>query len=189
MVQPSIITSRQNPQVKDAARLRDGRERSRQRLFIIDGAREISRAIESGVRPLKAFICEELCRSAECATAKAAVEKHSAEVFQVAPDVFAKLAFGDRHAGIVVVAKAPQLTLANLALPPNPLVAVLESVEKPGNIGAILRSADAAGVEAVIVADGRTDLYNPNTIRASLGTVFRHNICEASSAETIEWLR
>ena len=79
--------------------------------------------------------------------------------------------------------------LSDLRLPPNPLVAVLEGLEKPGNVGAILRSADAAGVDAVIVADGRTDLYNPNTIRASLGTVFRENVCEATTAETIEWLR
>ena len=70
--------------------------------------------------------------------------------------------------------RAPQRRLQDLQLPPTPLVAVLEGIEKPGNLGAILRSADAAGVDAVIVADGRTDLYNPNTIRASLGTVFRH---------------
>jgi TrmH family RNA methyltransferase len=188
MVEPSRITSRQNPQVKDAVRLRDGRERRRQRQFIIDGAREILRALDSGVLPLKAFICEELCHSTECLNAKAALKTHASEVFQVAPDVYAKLAFGDRNEGIIVVAEAPRLTLANLRLPSNPLVAVLEGVEKPGNVGAILRSADAAGVDAVIVADGRTDLYNPNTIRASLGTVFRQNICEASSADAIEWL-
>jgi TrmH family RNA methyltransferase len=76
-----------------------------------------------------------------------------------------------------------------LGLPANALVVVLEAIEKPGNVGAILRSADAAGVDAVIIADGRTDLYNPNTIRASLGTVFRQNICEASSTDTVAWLR
>jgi TrmH family RNA methyltransferase len=188
MVQPSLITSRQNPQVKDAVRLRDGHERRRNRQFIIDGAREISRALESGFRPLKTFICEELCRSTDSLTAKAAAETHAAEVFQVSPDVYAKLAFGDRNDGIVVVAEAPRLTLADLQLPASPLVAVVEGVEKPGNVGAILRSADAAGVDAIIVADGRTDLYNPNTIRASLGTVFRRNICEASSDDAIEWL-
>jgi TrmH family RNA methyltransferase len=188
MVESSHITSRQNPQVKAAVRLRDGHERRRQQQFIIDGAREISRAIDSGVRPLKAFICEELCHSTDCRKARAAVETHAAEVFQVSPDVYAKLAFGDRNEGIVVVAEAPRHTLADIQLSANPLVAVLEGVEKPGNVGAILRSADAAGVDAVIVADGRTDLYNPNTIRASLGTVFRQNICETSSADAMEWL-
>jgi TrmH family RNA methyltransferase len=189
MVELSRITSRQNPQVKDAVRLREGHERRRQRQFIIDGAREISRALESGIRPLKTFICEEFCQSTDSLTAKSAAETDAAEVFRVTPDVYAKLAFGDRNDGIVVIAESPRLTLADLQLTANPLVAVLEGVEKPGNVGAILRSADAAGIDAVIVADGRTDLYNPNTIRASLGTVFRQNICEASSADAIEWLR
>jgi TrmH family RNA methyltransferase len=107
----------------------------------------------------------------------------------VTPDVFSKLAFGDRHDGLVVVAETPHRGLDELQLPTHPLVAVLEGIEKPGNLGAILRSADAAGIHAVIVADPRTDLYNPNTIRASLGTVFRENVCEATSAETIGWLR
>jgi TrmH family RNA methyltransferase len=189
MVESLRITSRQNQQVKDAVRLRDSHERRRRQQFIIDGAREISRALDSGVRPLKAFICDEHCQSPDSLKAKAAVETHAAEIFQVSPDVYTKLAFGDRNDGIVVIAKAPHQTLADLQLPANPLVAVLERIEKPGNVGAILRSADATGVDAVIVADGRTDLYNPNTIRASLGTVFRQNICEASSADAIDWLR
>ena len=189
MVESSRITSRQNAHVKDAVRLRDGHERRRQQQFIIDGAREISRALDSGVRPLKAFICDELCHSVECHHAKAALETYDAELFHVSPDVFAKLAFGDRHEGIVLVAESPQRMLADLNVPANPLIAVLEGIEKPGNVGAILRSADAAGLHAVIIADGPTDLYNPNTIRASLGTVFRQNICEATSADAIEWLR
>jgi|tagenome__1003787_1003787.scaffolds.fasta_scaffold20597625_2 TrmH family RNA methyltransferase len=188
MERPSRITSRQNSQVKDVVRLRDGRVRRQNHQFIIDGTREISRALASGIRPLKAFICDELCQSVECREAKKAVETQGAEVFQVSPDVHAKLAFGDRNEGIIVVAEAPRRALADIQLPANPVVAVLERIEKPGNVGAILRSADAAGVDAVIIADGRTDLYNPNTIRASLGTVFRQNICEASSAEAIDWL-
>jgi TrmH family RNA methyltransferase len=188
MVQPSRITSHQNPQVKNAVRLRDSHERRHRRQFIIDGAREISRALDSGIKPLQAFVCDELCKSAEYQTFKAKVESQAAEVFYVSPDVFGKLAFGDREEGIVVVAEAPQPALASLQLPTSPLVAVLEGVEKPGNVGAILRSADAAGVDAVIIVDGRTDLYNPNTIRASLGTVFRSNVCEAGAAETIDWL-
>ena len=99
--------------------------------------------------------------------------------------MFAKLAFGDRNDGVIVVAEIPKRELSEIELPAKPIVAVLEGIEKPGNLGAILRSADAAGVDAVIVADGRTDLYNPNTIRASLGTVFRANVCEASTADAI----
>jgi RNA methyltransferase, TrmH family len=189
MAQTPRITSRQNPHIKDTVRLRDAHERRLRQQFIIDGAREISRALDSGVRLLKAFICEDLCQSNDCQNAKAAVEARAAEIFEVSPDVYARLAFGDRNEGIVIVAEAPRRTLGDVQLPANPLVAVLEAVEKPGNVGAILRSADAAGVDAVIIADPRTDLYNPNTIRASLGTVFRENICEASSADAIEWLR
>ena len=182
------ITSRQNPRVKDAVRLRTGRERQRQGRFIIDGAREILRAIESDVRCVEAFVCEELCDSADSRRAIEALESCGAEILGVSPDVYAKLAFGDREDGIVVVAETPQRRLEDLRLPAEPLVAVLEGIEKPGNLGAILRSADAAGVDAVVVADGRTDLFNPNTIRTSLGTVFRPNICEATSAETLAWL-
>lgn len=183
------ITSRQNQRVKDAVRLREGRVRQRQGLFLIDGVREIQRAVAAGVRCIEAFICEELCKSADAKYAMLALETSGAEILSVVPDVFAKLAFGDRQEGIVVVAKVPSRTLATLHLPPEPLVAVLEGIEKPGNLGAILRSADAAGLDGVIIADGRTDLYNPNTIRASLGTVFRANVCDTTSAETVCWLR
>src|SRR4051794_27536947 len=100
MASPLRITSRQNPQVKDAVLLRNGRERRAQRRFIIDGIREITRAIEAGVRPLKAFICDELCQSADCRQVKSDLEASAAEVFQVSADVYAKLAFGDRDDGI-----------------------------------------------------------------------------------------
>lgn len=189
MTLPPRITSRQNPRVKDAIQLRIGRERRRRGQFIIDGAREISRAIAAGIRCVEAYVCIELCDSAESQTAIVALRSARIEIFEVTPDVLSKLAFGDRQDGLVVVAETPRRGLSGLHLPPQPLVAVLEGIEKPGNLGAILRSADAAGIHAVIVSDARTDLYNPNTIRASLGTVFRENVCQATSAETIDWLR
>jgi TrmH family RNA methyltransferase len=182
------ITSRQNPRVKDAVKLRDARGRQQQGRIIVDGPREILRAIEAGVRAIEAFVCAELCRSADSERAVDGARSSGAEVLDVSSGVFSKLVFGDREDGIVLVAEMPRRILGDLRLPANPLVAVLEGIEKPGNLGAILRSADAAGVDAVIVADGRTDLFNPNTIRASLGTVFRTNVCEASSAETLAWL-
>ncbi len=184
-----IITSRQNPRVKEAVALRSGRERKRLGRFIIDGAREVTRAIEAGVTPIEAFVCDDLAQSHDSQKAIADLEATGAEVFCVSTDVYEKLAFGDRRDGVLVVAQRQNRPLASLQLPANPLVAVLEGLEKPGNVGAILRSADAAGIDAVIVADGRTDLHNPNTIRASLGTVFRANVCEATTAEAIEWLR
>jgi TrmH family RNA methyltransferase len=189
MGQPPRITSRHNPHVKNAIALRSGRERRRQNRFIIDGAREIRLAIVSGIHCVEAFICEELVDSRDAESALDALRSSGAELQRVSPDVYTKLAFGDRNDGIVVVAQSPNRDLKHLELPVRPLVAVLEGIEKPGNLGAILRSSDAAGIHAVIIVDGRTDLFNPNTIRASLGTVFRDNVCEATSAEAIAWLR
>ena len=104
--------------------------------------------------------------------------------------MFAKLAFGEREqAGMVLVAETPSRRLDDLRLPTEPLVGVVEGIEKPGNLGAILRSADAAGVDAVLVADGRTDLVNPNTIRASLGTAFRPNVVECVAQDAVAWIR
>ena len=180
-----LITSRQNPRVKLAAELRSGRERRTAGRFLIDGEREIARALESGIRPLEVFVREGEDK-------KGVLTPFSgAEIFCVTPEVFEKLCFGERvGAGMVVVAETPVRKLAALKdLPAEPLVAVIEGVEKPGNVGAILRSADAAGVDAVVVADGGTDLFNPNTIRASLGTVFGPNVVSATSAETVAWLR
>jgi TrmH family RNA methyltransferase len=189
MTPSSRITSRQNPRVKEAARLRTARDRQREGRFLIDGAREIARAVAAGVRCIEAFVCEELCDAHDCQNALTALESSGAEMLGVSPFVFAKLAFGERDDGIVVVAETPKHRLDDLQLPEKPFVAVLEGIEKPGNLGAILRSADAAGVDAVIAADARTDLYNPNAIRASLGTVFRPNVCEATGSEAFSWLR
>jgi TrmH family RNA methyltransferase len=138
---------------------------------------------------LEAFVCEELCDTAESCKAIEALAAAGTEMLNVSPGVYAKLAFGERDDGIIVVAETPRRELSDLQLPPEPLVAVLEGVEKPGNVGAILRSADAAGLGAVMLVDARTDLYNPNTIRASLGTVFRNNVLETTAAEALEWLR
>jgi TrmH family RNA methyltransferase len=103
--------------------------------------------------------------------------------------IFGKLAFGQRTEGVLGVAEMPKATLDRLLLPDLPLVAVLEGVEKPGNLGAVLRSADAAGVSALVAADARTDLYNPNAIRASLGTIFSLPVASATTQETLAWLR
>jgi RNA methyltransferase, TrmH family len=183
------ITSRQNGRVKEAAALRDRRERLRQGRLIIDGAREIRRALAAGIHPVEVYICPELAESDEATIAWQTAKSAGADVFEVAGSVYAKLQFGERDDGVIVIAETPRRSLQELQLPTEPLIAILESVEKPGNVGAILRSADAAGVDAVIIADGGTDLYNPNTIRASIGTVFRENVCEATTADTLDWLR
>ena len=177
------ITSPQNPRVKDAVRLRDRRHREKQGRILIDGARELRRAVAAGVKLLETFVCAPACRC-------------GGEVLEVSRPVFEKLAFGQRAEGLLSVAEMPRPTLTEIgnsrgltAPGAAPLIAILECIEKPGNVGAVLRSADAAGVAAVIVADPRTDLYNPNTIRASLGTIFTMPVCEAASGEVLAWLR
>ena len=181
------ITSRQNTRIKEAAKLRAARQRAKQGRFLIDGAREIGRALDAGIEVDEAFVCETLCTSE--AAREVVSRLAEANCAGVTSEVFEKVCFGERNDGVVVVAKTPVRTLDQLTLPPRPLVAVLEGLEKPGNVGAILRTADGAGVDAVIVAGGGTDLFNPNTIRASLGTVFAANVCTATVEETIEKLR
>jgi TrmH family RNA methyltransferase len=183
------ITSPSNPRVKAAAKLRNSRHRAEQGRFLIDGIREIGRALDGGILIGEVFVFEERLSGREAKQLLARLDKACQSRFGVSRSVYDVLAYGSRMEGIVVVGQIPQRSLADLNLSDRPLVAVLEGVEKPGNVGAVLRSGDGAGVSAVIVADGGSDLFNPNVIRSSMGTVFTMPICTASSAETIAWLR
>ena len=183
------ISSPSNSRVTAAARLRDRRERDRRDLTLVDGAREVGRAVAAGVEVEEAFVCPALVRSADAEQAVRALERLGRPIWTVSEPAFAKVAFGDRSDGVIAVVHPPAADLAALRLPPNPLVVVLERVEKPGNLGAILRSADGAGADAVIVADPGTDLYNPNAIRASVGTIFSVPVAAARSAEVRAFLR
>ena len=186
MIQPPV-TSLTNARVKAAVRLRDRRERETTGLTIIDGAREILRALDAGVRVETTFLAEDLLRSPD-AHAVAERLRHRPTTFVVSHAVLAKIAYGERSDGIVAVVESPHLGLDEVLLPEEPLIVVLEAVEKPGNLGAVLRTADGAGVDAVIAADPRTDLFNPNAIRASLGAIFAVPVVAAGTAETIAWL-
>lgn len=181
------ITSRHNPRLKQAAKLRDSRERRKTGRLLIDGARETLRALAAGVEPVEAFV-DESSPSERTAEALDELDRRGVETFPVASDAFAKLAYGERADGVVLVATAPVRGFADLKLPADPLIAVIEAVEKPGNLGAILRTADGAGVDAVVVADPRVDLFNPNAIRASVGAVFREGIAVATADEARAWL-
>lgn len=183
------ITSRQNLRIKDAAKLRDARQRAKQRRFIIDGVREIGRALDAGISFLEVFICPGLCGSDSAQELLPRLDRCGAVVADVTPEVFEKLAFGQRSDGILVVAATPERNIDQLQFPEKPLIAVIEGLEKPGNVGAILRSADGAGIDAVIVVNAATDLFNPNTIRASVGTVFGKKVCLATAEETLNKLR
>ena len=183
-----LITSLHNPRVKSAVQLRTGRNRARQGRILIDGVREIQRAQQAGVELSEVFTC--LPEDDDSAARWiGALQAGGSEVYRVPQQLFTRLAYGQREQGAVAVAKPPQHTLAELVWTGEALVIVLEGVEKPGNVGAVVRTADAVGALAVIVADGVTDLYNPNAVRASLGTIFAVPVCAASSRDTLTWLR
>jgi TrmH family RNA methyltransferase len=183
------ITSIHNPRIKQLALLRRREHRQGRGEFLIDGVREIRQALQGGVALRAAFVCPPLCREAETQALLSALEAAEVPITWVSEPVMQRLAYGERLEGVVATALVPERSLHHLALPAQPLVAVLVGVEKPGNVGAVIRTADAAGVSALVLADGVCDLYNPNTIRASLGTVFRLPAATASSAQTLQWLQ
>ena len=184
-----MITSTDNARLKAAVRLRGRRERDRSGLTLIDGVRETARALASGADVREVFVAPAHATDDEARDVLASLAASGLPLIELGEQAFAKLAYGDRVYGVVSVAAMQQRELHDLVLPPDPLVAVLEGVEKPGNLGAIVRSADGAGVSAVIVAGPGTDLFNPNVIRASVATVFSVPVCVASSAEVLGWLR
>jgi TrmH family RNA methyltransferase len=179
-----MITSLQNQRIKDVIKLTNPRERLKRDLFVIEGVRELSMAIEGGYTVCELFICEELLNSA----GKSLVEKSGIAYVTVSVDVFNKMAYRDETQGIIALSRPRHLSLDSIKLSENPLVIVLESLEKPGNLGAILRTAEATGVDAIIVCDKKTDIYNANTIRSSLGTVFTQQIVVCTSKDALNWL-
>jgi TrmH family RNA methyltransferase len=188
---PTIIESASNPRIKAAAKLRERREREERGLTLVDGGREALRAIQAGVEVETAFVCRALVSTPEASEALGRVEaagRERIEIVDVGERAFERLAYGDRSDGIVLVVRPPRRTLEDLDLPDDPLVVVTEDVEKPGNLGAILRSADAVAANAVIALGG-TDLFNPNVIRASVGTVFSVPVAAAPPPEVLTWLR
>jgi RNA methyltransferase, TrmH family len=188
------IDSPANPRIKAAIALRDRRGREAAGLTLVDGGREALRAMEAGAAVETAFVCRPLVTGREAKRLAEKVEQSFGpygapiELIEVGERAFERLAFGDRADGVVLVVRIPQRGLDDLALPDAPLIVVSEDVEKPGNLGAILRTADAVAADAVIAAGG-TDLYNPNVIRASIGTVFSLQVAAAPAAEVAAWLR
>jgi RNA methyltransferase, TrmH family len=182
------ITSPTNDRVKAAVRLRDRRARDETGLTIVDGPRELLRALDRGIEVVEAFVCPNLIRSPDADAAIHRLAATAVTVREASEAVLAKIAFGDRSDGVVAIVRSPGTELSSLALPPDPLLVVVEGVEKPGNLGAILRTADGAGAHGLIAADARTDLFNPNAIRASLGTIFTISLAAASTTATLDWL-
>ncbi|MFN8494282.1 MAG: RNA methyltransferase [Caldilineaceae bacterium] len=195
MTQFSInkIVSPQNQHIKDVVKLAKHAERQARRVTTLEGLREIARALAYGITPTEAYICPELVKNAEAgpilAQLQTFAQNRRTALFEVTPEVFAKIAYRDNSDGLLLVIPYLERTLEQLPLGAAPFLAVIEGVEKPGNLGAILRTADAAGVDGVIVCTGATDLHNPNVLRASLGTLFTVPVVEASTPATIAWLR
>jgi TrmH family RNA methyltransferase len=192
MVHSPTLGSIHNPRVRAALALREARERRRQGLMLIDGAREIGRAIVAGVVLTEVFAADDLIAAAgaEAAATSAAIRDAGVPRVPVTAELMGRMAFGDRSDGMLAVARVPDVSLAALGprIPAQPLVLVLESVEKPGNLGAVLRTADGAGVDGIIVADPRTDPWNPNVIRASMGTLFSVPLAVSETITARAWL-
>ena len=212
------ITSAQNPKIKNLLLLQEkSKVRREQGLFVVEGRRELEHCLEGGYSVRTLFICPEIAeegiasqisghprpdkregptggacgrgRSEAKAICDAIPSAASPLVIEIPEALYRKVAYRDSTEGIIAEVAYKSLTLDNLRLPENPLIVVLESVEKPGNLGAVLRSADAAGADAVLIGDPLTDLYNPNLIRASIGAVFTVPVVAAASADIIAFLK
>lgn len=204
-----VITSVQNPRVKAVVALQQkSAERRRTGLFVVEGRREVEHCVEMGLEVVEVFVCEELggwsCDNVAANRTEGMKEAKEVEgmkgvkvaevtrgvkVTEVTRGVYEKMAYRGGTEGVMAVVKSKERRLDELDLNENPLIVVVERVEKPGNLGAILRSADAAGADAVVVCDPLTDLWNPNLIRSSIGAVFTVPCVACGSEECIEFLK
>ena len=181
------ITSAQNPKIKDLLALQEkSKERRKKGLFVVEGRRELLHCIEAGYEPHTIFFCPEIITTADF---DEIADRCDCNYIEIPQHLYDKVAYRGGTEGVIAELYCKEMSLGSLQLKENPLVVVLEAVEKPGNLGAVLRSADASGADAVIVCDPLTDMYNPNLIRSSIGAIFTVPTAAATSEETIEWLK
>ena len=179
------ITSAQNPFIKSLVQLQDkAKSRKQSGTFLIEGKREISLAIKGGYEMETILFLPEICSETDARKLSA-----DNELIEINKDVYQKLAYRDTTEGILAVARTKSLQLSDLKLSENPLILVAEAPEKPGNIGALLRTADAAHLDAVIIANPKSDLYNPNVVRSSVGCLFTNQIATGTTSEIIAFLK
>ena len=200
-----IITSGQNPKIKELLALQEkSRTRREKGLFVVEGRRELGHCIGAGFRVRTLFVCREILgeeglkETLECIGEKAgpcneetgkAGNEQELRIIEVPKALYDKIAYRGGTEGVIAEVEWKERGLKEIRLGEKPLIMVLEAVEKPGNLGAVLRSADAAGADAVIICDPLTDLYNPNLIRASIGAVFSRQVATATSEDTVRWLK
>jgi RNA methyltransferase, TrmH family len=193
MSEEMMITSMQNTRIKEVIKLRKRRERDEKKLFLIEGYRELLRATEVKKEMETLYYCPELFLGENEAELITAIQDLGACVIRCAKHVFEKISYRDRPDGLLAI--APHLTYSledvsqAIAGRKDPFIIVAEAIEKPGNLGTILRSADAAGADALIICDRCTDIHNPNVVKASVGTLFTRPVVEVSSEEAIAWLK
>ncbi len=188
------ITSAQNQKIRTLLELQEkSKTRRKEGLFVVEGRRELLHCIEAGYEPYTLFICREILTDEDLDGILNAVEENfcgkMCQIIEIPQHLYDKVAYRGGTEGVIAEMYCRSLGLESLKLKENPLVVVLEAVEKPGNLGAVLRSADASGVDAVIVCDPLTDMYNPNLIRSSIGAIFTVPVATATSEETINWLK
>ncbi len=180
------INSIQNPYIKSLIQLKEkSKNRKKSGNFLIEGMREVELAIKGSYQLETILFLPELVLENEIKK----ISQEAIECIAISKEVYQKLAYRETTEGIIAIAKAKPLELSHLQLGNNPLILVIEALEKPGNIGAILRTADAAKVDAVIIASPKTDLYNPNIIRSSIGCLFTNPIAVGTTDEVIDYLK
>ncbi len=183
------ITSLQNPRVKQLVRLRDRRPRDEAGVFLVEGYREIRRALEKAVALTELYFAPDWFLGENEPELIEEARAAGAQLFELSKETFAKVAYRERPDGLLAVAPQWKRTLADIERGPDPFYLIVEAIEKPGNLGTILRSADAAGCDAVIVCDPVTDIFNPNVVRASTGVLFSVPCAISEGAEVLGWLR
>jgi TrmH family RNA methyltransferase len=184
-----LITSLQNPLIKNLLLLEEKpRERKNQNLIVIEGLREIRLAMTAGFTVTSMIFCRELINDKEL-NMLVSQSVSSFEMTEVPQDIYNRIAYRKDYGGVIALANPKRILFHDIRLSQNPLLLVLESVEKPGNLGAILRTADAASLDGVIICDPQTDIYNPNAIRSSIGCIFTLPVVTSTTEHTISWLR
>lgn len=183
------INSFQNARIKGVVKLREAKERKQTGCTIVEGLREIERALEAGVVFKEIFVCPSLLKKNKIPEALFQKASGDLAIYEVNKDLYEKISFGDREEGILAVIAITPVSVEKRIPKPDGLFVIVEGVEKPGNLGAILRTCDGAGVDGVFVCDAATDLYNPNVIRASLGTVFSCPIAVGTKEEVLAHLK
>ena len=181
-----LISSLQNPSVKNLVKLSKSRERKAQNLFLIEGARELSLALVGDYSIEEVYVCRELFSVTRYPDVLDLIDDD--KIIEITSKVFEKVAYRTTSDGVIALARPKIHSLAEISLSDSPFVIILESVEKPGNLGAILRTADAAAVDAVIICDPQTDVYNPNIVRSSVGGLFTVQTAVCTSQEAMRWL-